>query len=161
MARGRPLPKVDLTLEMRQELKRMSRSCSLAQSLTQRTKIILMATDGINNTTIPKALGLSQPTVGKWRRRFLNQGLAGLYDEPKPGAPRPVSDEQVAVLIHRTLKTKPQDGTHWTCRSLAAETTCFKSTVNRVCRAFGLQPLRQKHFQLSTDPLFVEKVRIL
>jgi putative transposase len=159
MAIGRPLPPVDLSLEMRQELQSISRSRSLPQSLVERAKIILMADDRLNNTQIAQALGLSNPTVGKWRRRFLNQGLVGLYDAPKPGAPRSISDEQIAVLIRRTLNTKPQDGTHWSCRSLAAESNCSKSTIHRVWQAFGLQPHRQKHFQLSPDPLFVEKVR--
>jgi putative transposase len=89
----------------------------------------------------------------------LQQGIQGLYDEPRPGGPRSIQDEQVAALIRKTLKTKPRDGTHWTCRSLAKETNLSKSTVHRVWRAFGLQPHRQKHFKLSTDPFFVEKVR--
>lgn len=77
----------------------------------------------------------------EWRQRFLRQGLVGLYDEAKPGGPRSISDEQVAALIRKTLKTKPKDGTHWTCRSLAAETTISRATVHRIWRAFGLQPI--------------------
>jgi putative transposase len=159
LAIGRPLPPVELTPEMYKELQMMSRSRSLPQSLVERAKIILLAAEGINNTTIAQRLSLSNPTVGKWRHRFLQQGLMGLYDEPKPGGPRSISDEQVAALIRRTLKTKPLNGTHWSCRSLAAATKCSKSTIHRVWRAFGIQPHRQKNFQLSTDPLFVEKVR--
>jgi transposase len=159
LAIGRPLPPVELTIEIQKELQIMSRSRSLPQGLVERAKIILLAAEGINNITIAQRLNLSKPTVGKWRQRFLQQGLMGLYDEPKPGGPRSISDEQVAALIRRTLKTKPLNGTHWSCRSLAAATKCSKSTIHRVWRAFGIQPHRQKHFQLSTDPLFVEKVR--
>jgi putative transposase len=144
---------------MREQLTTMTRSRSLSQALAQRAKIILLAADGLNNSTIAVQLGLSRPTVGKWRRRFLSQGLAGLYEEARPGAPRAISDEKVAALLRQTLKSKPKAGPHWTCRSLAAETGVSFATVHRLWRAFGLQPHRQKHFKLSTDPFFVEKVR--
>lgn len=159
MPLGRPIPPVTLDAWMREQLQAMSRSRSLSQALAQRARIILLAADGLNNSSVAARLGLSRPTVGKWRQRFLRQGLAGLYDEAKPGGPRSISDDQVTSLIHRTLKTKPKDGTHWTCRSLAAETKISRATVHRIWRAFGLQPHRQKHFKLSTDPCFVEKVR--
>jgi putative transposase len=144
---------------MREQLTTMSRARSLSQALAQRAKIILLAADGLNNSTIAVQLGLSRPTVGKWRRRFLSQGLVGLDEEARPGAPRAISDEQVAALLRQTLKSKPKAATHWTCRSLAAETGVSCATVHRLWRAFGLQPHRQKHFKLSTDPFFVEKVR--
>jgi putative transposase len=159
MRLGRPIPTVILSSEMREQLQSMSRARSLPQALAQRGRIILLAADGLNNGAIAAHLGLSRPTVGKWRRRFLLQGLAGLYDEAKPGGPRSISDAQVASLIQRTLKTKPKDGTHWTCRSLAAETKVSHATVHRIWRAFGLQPHWQKHFKLSTDAFFVEKVQ--
>jgi putative transposase len=118
-----------------------------------------LAADGMTNTDIAQQLGLSKPTVGKWRQRFIEQGLMGLYDELRPGAPRSIDDERIAELIRTTLKSKPKDGTHWTCRSIAEETKLSKSTVQRLWKAFSLQPHRQKHFKLSTDPFFVEKVR--
>jgi putative transposase len=121
--------------------------------------LVLLAADGATNTEIAERLELSMPTVGLWRSRYLTQRLAGLYDEPKPGGPRSIHDEQVAVLLRKTLNTKPKDGTHWSCRSIAAETKLSKSTVQRVWKAFGLQPHRQKHFKISTDPFFVEKTR--
>jgi len=121
--------------------------------------IVLLAAEGLSNTVIADKLRLSKPTVGLWRRRFLKQGLVGLYDELRPGGPRSISDQKVASLIRKTLKTKPKDGTHWTCRTIAAETSLSKSTVQRIWKAFGIQPHRQKHFKLSTDPFFVEKVR--
>jgi len=97
--------------------------------------------------------------VGKWRRRFLEQDVSGLHDELRPGRPRPISDERVARLVRKTLETKPKDGTHWSIRQIAEETRVSKSTVHRIWQAFGLEPHRQKHFKLSSDPFFVEKVR--
>jgi putative transposase len=159
MPLGRPIPPVTLDTRMREQLQTMSRSRSLPQALAQRAKVILLAADGLNNSTIAAQLGLSRPTVGKWRRRFLSQGLVGLYEEARPGAPRTIGDEKVAALLRQTLKAQPKTGTHWTCRSLAVETGVSCATVHRLWRAFGLQPHRQKHFKLSTDPFFVEKVR--
>jgi putative transposase len=104
-------------------------------------------------------LGLTNATVGKWRRRFVEQGVAGLHDELRPGRPRPISDEQVARLVRKTLETKPKDGTHWSIRQMADQTRISKSTVHRIWQIFGLEPHRQRHFKLSTDPFFVEKVR--
>jgi putative transposase len=118
-----------------------------------------MAAGGLNNINIAQRIGLSNYTVGVWRQRFVKQGLMGLYDEPKPGGPRSIHDEHIARLIHKTLQTKPKNQTHWTCRSIAEKTKVSKSTVQRVWKAFGIQPHRQKHFKLSTDPFFVEKVR--
>lgn len=159
MALGRPITPIALTPEARSELEAIVRSRSLPHSLVRRAKIVVMCADGVDNKSIAEKLALSRATVGKWRTRFLRRGLAGLYDEPRPGGPRSVTDEQVASLLRRTLQTKPKDATHWSCRSIAAETKLSKSTVNRIWRAFGIQPHRQKHFKLSTDPFFVEKVR--
>jgi putative transposase len=89
----------------------------------------------------------------------VKQGLTGLHEELRSGRPRSIPDERVATLIRRTLRNKPKDGTYWSCRSLAAETRLSKSTVHRIWRAFGLQPHRARHFQLSNDPFFAEKVR--
>ena len=159
MARGRPTPPITLTPETQGQLESMSRSRSLPHGLVRRAQIILMGAEGRNNQTIAQAIGLSAASVGMWRRRFLDQGMVGLYDEMRPGGPRSIRDEQIAQLLRKTLKTKPRAGTHWTCRALAQETKLSKSTVHRVWQAFGVQPHRQKHFKLSTDPLFVEKVR--
>jgi putative transposase len=137
----------------------MSRSRSLPQALTRRARIVLLAAEGWTDTAIGEKLDLSRLTVGIWKRRFVGQRIQGLYDELRPGGPRSISDEKIAALIRKTLKTKPKDGTHWSCRSIAEETKLSKSTVHRVWKAFGLQPHRQKHFKLSTDPFFVEKVR--
>jgi putative transposase len=159
MSRGRPLAALMLSPSEREELVSITRSRSMPQSLATRARIVLLAADGESNTGIAERLGLSLPTVGIWRKRYLRQRIQGLYDEPRPGGPRSIGDEAIATLLRKTLKTKPRDGTHWTCRSIAAETRISKSTVQRVWKAFGLQPHRQKHFKISTDPFFVEKVR--
>jgi putative transposase len=159
MAVGRPLAPLTLSPSERDELISITRSRSMPQSLATRARIVLLAADGVTNTEIAERMALSRPTVGTWRDRYRTQRLAGLYDEPRPGGPRSIQDEQVASLLRKTLKTKPKDGTHWSCRSIAAETQLSKSTVQRVWKAFGLQPHRQKHFKISTDPFFVEKVR--
>ncbi len=159
MPRGRPLPELTVSPSERDQLMAITRSRSMPHPLVTRARIILLAADGCSNTAIAEQLGLSKPTVGTWRQRYRAQRVQGLYDELRPGGPRSIRDEEIAVLLRRTVRTKPKDGTHWTCRSIAAETRLSKSTVHRVWQAFGLQPHRQKHFKLSTDPFFVEKVR--
>jgi len=159
MPRGRPKVALALSDSERDQLVVMTRSRSLPHALVRRAQIVLMSVDGANNIAIAEALNVSRLTVGTWRRRFMAQRIAGLYDELRPGGPRSIRDEQVATLVRKTIKKQPKDGTHWSCRSLAAETKLSKSTVQRVWQAFGLQPHRQKHFKLSTDPFFVEKVR--
>jgi putative transposase len=160
MARGRPCATpIELTATVRDELESLVRSRILPHGHHRRARLILLAAEGWSNAAIAEKLSLSRQSVGKWRRRFLSKGLMGLYDELRPGAPRSINDERVALLIQKTLKSKPKDATHWTCRSIAAETKLSKSTVNRVWRAFGIQPHRQRYFKLSTDPFFVEKVR--
>lgn len=159
MPRGRPVTPIVLSPDDRDALLALAQSRSLSHSIVERARLILMAADGLSNVAIAERLGLTRLTVATRRKRYLQHGIQGLYDEPRPGGPRSVEDEQVATLIRRTLDTKPRDGTHWTCRTIAKETQLSKSTVHRVWRAFGLQPHRQKHFKLSTDPFFVEKVR--
>lgn len=159
MPTGRPLAELTLPPAERDQLVAITRSRSLPHPLVRRARIILLAAEGYSNTAIAEELGLSKPTVGTWRQRYRAQRVQGLYDELRPGGPRSIRDEQIAALLRRTVQTKPKDGTHWTCRALAAETRVSKSTVQRVWKAFGLQPHRQKHFKLSTDPFFVEKVR--
>ena len=102
---------------------------------------------------------MTNAAVGKWRRRFLEHEISGLHDELRPGRPQPISDERVAQLVRKTLKTKPQAGTHWSIRQLAIESGVSKSMVHHIWQAFGLQPHREKQFKLSNDPLFLEKVR--
>ena len=127
--------------------------------MVRRAEIILLAAEGWPHEAIGGAVGVSRVTVGKWRQRFLDRGLDGLHDEPRPRAPRSITDEQVAEVVYKTLKTKPKDQTQWSLRSMGAETGLTKDAVHRIWRTYGLQPHRQKHFKLSTDPFFVDKVR--
>jgi len=159
MTIGRPIKPIELDHAVKEHLQSITRSLALPHGLVRRAKIIIMAAEGTNNKTIAEKIKLSRFMVGMWRKRFLEQGLMGLYDEARPGAPRSISDDQVAQLIKKTLNKKPKNGTHWTCRSVAKETKLSKSTVQRAWKAFGIQPHRQKHFKLSNDPFFVEKVR--
>ena len=104
-------------------------------------------------------LGVHEHTVGKWRRRFLKDRIEGLLDEARPGRPRTIDDDQVAAVIERTLRSTPSDATHWSIRSMATETGFSHTTIRRIWNAFGLQPHRSETFKLSSDPLFVDKVR--
>src|SRR5437899_11207775 len=159
MAMGRPKAVLVLSAEQRAQLESMANSRSLPAGLVTRVRIVLLSASGKMNREIARQLGLSNATVGKWRRRFVEQGVAGLHDELRPGRPRPISDERVAQLVRKTLESKPKGGTHWSVRQIAGQTRLSKSTVHRIWRAFGLEPHRQRHFKLSTDPFFVEKVR--
>jgi len=159
MPSGRPKAPLVLSGEVKQQLETIANSRTLPYAQVRRAQIILMSAKGLTNTAISKKVDLSISMVGMWRKRFIEQGLMGLYDQPRPGAPRTIEDEQVAQLIKKTLKKKPHGATHRTCRSIAKETDLSKSTVQRIWQAFNLQPHRQKHFTLSTDPYFVEKVR--
>jgi putative transposase len=159
MITGRPKKPVTLSEGEHEQLSAIVSSRSLPHGLVRRARIVLMAADGISNNTIAERVGLSHQTVCQWRQRYLQQGLVGLHDELRPGRPRSISDEEVAELVRKTIQTKPENGTHWTIRTVADETGLSRPTVHRIWRAFGLQPHRQRHFKLSTDQFFVEKVR--
>lgn len=159
MALGRPKKPIVLPEENRQQLLSIARSRSLPHGLVLRAQVVLLAADGVSNNDIASQLRLSPQSVCLWRKRYLSDGIQGLHDELKPGRPRTVSDEKVALVVRKTLDTKPKDGTHWTVRLIAKETRISHATVQRIWHAFGLQPHRQKHFKLSTDPFFIEKVR--
>src|SRR6266540_3740403 len=159
MPRGRPLAPLRLAPPERERLTEWSKRPTTAQALALRARIILAAAAGASNADIASELGLTTQTVGKWRRRFLHQRVAGLLDEPRPGAPRRVTDADVERVIRTTLESRPRDATHWSTRSMAEATGLSQSTISRVWRAFALAPHRTETFKLSTDPLFVEKVR--
>lgn len=159
MPRGRPLAELTLTAEEQVTLAGWTRRPTTAQALAVRARIVLGAAEGRSNKDIAAVLRITQPTVGKWRRRFLAGRLDGLLDEPRPGAPRTIGDADVERLIALTLESAPRDATHWSTRSMAAATGYSQSTVSRIWRAFALAPHRSETFKLSTDPLFIEKVR--
>jgi len=160
MARtGRPTPAVTLTDEERETLERWARRPSSAQALAMRCRIVLAAADGERNKDIAAKVGCNPNTVGKWRRRFAETGIDGLHDEPRPGAPRKITDADVERVIVKTLEETPRDATHWSTRSMAAEVGLSQASIGRIWRAFGLQPHRTEDFKLSPDPQFIDKVR--
>jgi len=159
MRTGRPKEPIVLSEGEREQLNGIANSRSVPHGLARRARIVLLAEEGMPNGAIATRVNLSPQMVCKWRKRYLLNGLTGLHDELRPGRPRSISDEEVAMLVRKTLNTKPVDGTHWTIRAAAKDTELSRPTVHRIWRAFGLQPHRQRHFKLSTDPFFVEKVR--
>jgi transposase len=156
MPRLKPLT---LTDDERAKLEAWARRPKTAQRLALRSRIVLAAADGRSNTDVAAELRVTMPTVGKWRRRFLEDRLEGLADEPRPGAPRGITDAQVEEVITRTLESKPANATHWSTRGMAQAAGLSQSAVVRIWHAFGLQPHKSATFKLSGDPFFVEKVR--
>src|SRR5271167_1301195 len=159
MPKGRPVAVVAITTEQREHLESWSRRPKTAQALALRSRIVLLAADGRSSTAIAHQLATSAHTVGKWRQRFIDFGLDGLFDEPRPGTPRKLSDKQVERVLTRTLESQPQAATHWSTRDMAKACGLSQSTVSRIWRAFSLAPHRSETFKLSRDPLFIEKVR--
>ncbi len=158
-ARGRPTEPLVVTVDERAYLERQVRRHRVARSLSERCRIVLRCADGLQSKVVAAELGVHEHTVGKWRRRFISHRIDGLLDEARPGRPRTIDDDQVAAVIERTLRTTPADATHWSIRSMAAATGFSHTTIRRMWNAFGLQPHRSQTFKLSSDPLFVDKVR--
>jgi transposase len=157
-----PIPaavEVVLSEAERAQLESWSRRRTSAQALAERSRIVLLAADGLNNTVIAARLGLARGTVARWRARFVTERLDGLVDEPRPGQPRKITDQKVEEVIVKTLESAPKNATHWSTRSMAREVGLNQSAVLRIWQAFGLQPHRQESWKLSKDPLFIEKVR--
>ncbi|WP_029888901.1 IS630 family transposase [Polycyclovorans algicola] len=159
MGRGRPLPELKLTAEENNRLVEWTRRHKTSQALAMRARIVLACAQGAQNIEAAARLHVSKQMVGKWRRRFVERRLDGLLDDPRPGAPRRIGDDLVEAVIAKTLQSKPVDATHWSTRALADHMKLSQSSVSRIWRAFGLQPHRQETFKLSTDALFVDKVR--
>ena len=159
MAAGRPKARLTVSPSERATLAQWARRPKTAQALAQRARIVLACASGESNTAVADELGVTKQMVGKWRARFIDQRLDGLLDEPRPGAPRRISDAQVEKAVRLTLETLPRDATHWSTRSMAARSGLSQTSIRRIWHAFGLQPHRSETFKLSKDPLFVEKVR--
>lgn len=157
--RGRPKAVLELTGEEREQLERWARRRNSAQSLAQRSRIVLACGQGESNQAVAARERVTPQTVGKWRRRFVERRLDGLVDEPRPGRPRTITDEQVEAVIVKTLEETPKDATHWSTRSMAQASGLNQTAISNIWRAFGLQPHRMESFKLSKDPLFVDKVK--
>jgi transposase len=150
---------IELSEEERLTLERWARRRTSAQALAQRSRVVLLAAQGLNNTQIAERLGVHRPMVRKWRGRFAEHRLDGLSDDPRPGQPRKITDEQVEEVIVKTLESAPKNATHWSTRSMAAEVGLTQTAVSKIWRTFGLKPHLQDSWKLSTDPQFIEKVR--
>jgi transposase len=158
MAHGRPLAALELKDAERSVLQGFTRRRKTEQQLALRARIVLMCADGVSNMEVAHRLDTTRSTVGKWRKRFEMDRLDGLNDEPRPGAPRTISDEQVDEVVRLTLEETPANATHWSIRLMAKRVGLPPATVQRIWNAFSLQPHRVEHFRLSNDPQFVDKV---
>jgi transposase len=159
MPRGPRVESITLTTEESNRLQEWTRRHKTSQALALRARIVLACQQERTNVEIARELRIRRSTVGKWRARFLSARLEGLLDEPRPGAPRRISDAVVEQVIAKTLHEKPRAATHWSSRAMAKSSGLSQSAVVRIWRAFGLQPHRAETFKLSSDPLFIEKVR--
>lgn len=159
MPRGRAKPQLVLTEEERETLERWARRPRTAQALAQRARIVLRCATGELNQVVAGEVGVTRLTVGRWRQRFVTKRVDGLLDEPRPGAPRKITDADVERVVRLTLETLPRDATHWSTRAMAKRAGLSQTAISRIWRAFALQPHRVKTFKLSKDPLFIDKVR--
>jgi transposase len=159
MRRGPQLVELKLTMQENNQLVEWTRRHKTSQALALRSRMVLACAQGADNSEVARRCRVTRQTVGKWRRRFLEQRLDGLLDEPRPGAPRKLDDARIEQLIATTLNERPRQASHWSTRLLATKLGVSQSTVSRAWRAFGLQPHRVETFKLSTDPLFIDKVR--
>jgi transposase len=159
MRTGRPKAALVLTPDERRELESLAHRSRSAPTLARRARIVLACADERDNKTVARRLRMSPTTVCKWRARFVGDRVAGLFDEPRVGAPRQITDDQVEDVIIRTLETTPRGATHWSTRAMAKTTGFSHTTISRVWHAFGLQPHRTETFKLSPDPQLIEKVR--
>jgi transposase len=159
MARGRVAIGIVLDEAEQTALSALTRRHGAAQSLAMRARIVPAAADGLSNKEIAAELDVGAHTVGVWRKRFASDRMDGLYDEPRPGAPRQIGDAEIAATVRKTLETLPKGATHWSLRTMAKAVGHAPSTIHRIWQTFGLQPHRAETFKLLSDPLFVEKVR--
>src|SRR5438128_3067373 len=159
MRTGRPKRPLTLTEGEQERLQSLAHRARSQPALARRARVVLACAQGRANQSVAKKLRCSLGMVGKWRSRFLKARLEGLYDEPRPGAPRKVTDAQIEQIVIQTLESTPRAQTHWSTRGLAQATGLSRMTISRIWRAFGLQPHRTDIFKLSPDPLLIEKVR--
>jgi transposase len=159
MGASRRAPEIKLTDDERRILESYARRRTTAQALALRARIVLRCAQGGESTAIAVEMKVNRGTVNRWRARFAKLRVQGLHDESRPGAPRTIADERVERVVVDTLESKPRGATHWSTRDMAKHSGLSHSTVGRIWRAFGLQPHRSDAFQLSNDPMFIEKVR--
>ena len=155
-----PAPRLVLTEAERKQLQRISRHRSTPKGILLRVNIILGAAEGTANHVLARQLSTTLPTVLLWRRRYQSEGLAGvLEDRQRSGRPKQITPEKESAIVEATMKTTPQDATHWSVRGMAASQQVSPATVQRIWRKHRLQPHRLESFKFSTDPEFAPKVR--
>jgi len=157
--RGRPKTEIELTADERDELERLCRRSRTNRHFALRAKLVLASAAGSPDTSVARQHHVNPKTVATWRKRFAERRLEGLYDEPRPGAPRSITDEDVERVVVQTLETKPKGRTHWSTRKMAKKAGISASSVGRIWRAHGLKPHIVRGFKLSNDPQFIDKVR--
>jgi transposase len=156
---GRPKAELVVSPDDREELKQLSRRSRVNRNIAFRARLILACADGAANSAVAREHRTTNQTVGKWRQRFIDGGLEALYDEPRVGAPKKVTDDQIEAVVVQTLETKPKGQTHWSREKMAERAGLSGSTIGRIWRTFGLKPHISRSFKLSDDPQFVAKVR--
>src|SRR5213596_246860 len=159
MRTGRPKVALIVTEDERRRLDSLAHRSRSAPHVARRARIILACAEGTDSKVVARRLHVTPATVCKWRGRFIRDRLDGLYDEPRPGAKRTISDEQVEQVIIRTLETTPRGATHWSTRDMAKAVGLSRMAITRIWHTFGLQPHRTETFKLSNDPLLIEKIR--
>ena len=159
MGIGRPTRPLNVTSEEREKLAMLARRPKTGQAVAMRARIVLGCDEGLSNGAVAKRLQITGATVCKWRERFRVNRLEGLLDEPRPGAPRSITDKKVEAVVTKTLESMPANNTHWSTRLMANKTGLSQTAIVRIWHAFGLQPHRVKNFKFSKDPQFIEKVR--
>src|SRR5215472_1403209 len=157
MVIGRPKKPLNLTPEEKQKLSILARRPKSAQAVAMRARIVLGCSEGLSNSEVAERLHITGATVCKWRERFRVQRLEGLLDEPRPGAPRSITDAQVEEVVTKTLESMPTNSTHWSTRLMAQKTRLSQTAIVRIWRAFGSQPHRVENFKFSKDPQFCRK----
>ena len=156
---GRPKTPLVVTNDERTALMRLTKRARANRALAFRAQLVLACAEGTANTVVARRHHTTNATVGKWRQRFIERRLDGIYDEPRVGAPRTISDEDVEAVIVKTLETTPPGETHWSTRTMAVKTGMSHATIGRIWRTFGLQPHVTESFKISPDPQLIEKVR--
>ena len=159
MRTGRPKKPLVINDEQLAQLESLAHRARSAPLVARRARIVLACAAALDNKAVARKLRSNEKTIGKWRTRFIEDGVDGLLDEPRPGAPRRITDDQIETVVVRTLEEKPQGETHWSTRAMAKATGFSAPTIHRIWRTFGLKPHRSSTFKLSPDPLLVEKVR--
>src|SRR5436190_7922985 len=159
MASGRPTKALNLTPQEKEKLGMLARRPKSSQAMAMRARIVLGCAEGMSNGAVANKLRITSATVCKWRERFRVTRLEGLLDEPRPGAPRSITDAQVEEVVTKTLESMPASGTHWSTRLMAEKAGLSQTAIVRIWHAYGLQPHRVENFKLSNDPQFIEKVR--